>query len=36
MDSYSWECGLILEAFISIFILKHHQSETITNYYQHG
>jgi hypothetical protein len=36
MDLYSWECGLILEVFINIFILEHHQLETIINYYQNG
>jgi hypothetical protein len=36
MDLYSWECGLILEVYISIFTQKHQQLETIINYYQHG
>jgi hypothetical protein len=36
MVLYSWECGLILEVFISISIPRHHQLETTTNYYQHG
>jgi len=36
MDSYSWECGSILEEYTSIFIQKHQLLETTINYYQHG